>query len=74
MQIEMIRLQARNLLSRFVKNEAGITAIEYAVLAAGVAVLIVAVTQSGGSLESAISTAFQKVKDTVTGTTGSGGG
>jgi pilus assembly protein Flp/PilA len=40
-----------HLVRRFVKNEAGATAIEYGLIAAGIAVAIIAVVQGvGGSL------------------------
>lgn len=40
MMIDMIRLQTRAIASRFVKNEEGVTAIEYAVLAAALAAIV----------------------------------
>lgn len=67
MQIEMIRLQARAFFSRFIKSEAGITAIEYAVLAAGVAGLIAVVAGTDGSIKTAIDSAFAKVTTAVGG-------
>jgi pilus assembly protein Flp/PilA len=43
--------QMKNMLSRFVKDEAGVTAIEYGLIAALVSVAILAIlTQLGGSL------------------------
>ena len=39
----------KNLVSRFVKNESGATAIEYGLIAAGISVAIIAVVQGLGS-------------------------
>jgi len=52
------------LLSRFVKNESGATAIEYGLIAAGISVAIIAVVQGVGS----------KLKTTFTSVQGALGG
>jgi pilus assembly protein Flp/PilA len=39
----------RNLVSRFMSNESGATAIEYGLIAAGIAVAIIAAVQSVGT-------------------------
>ena len=39
----------RNLVSRFISNESGATAIEYGLIAAGIAVAIIAAVQSVGT-------------------------
>jgi pilus assembly protein Flp/PilA len=39
----------KNLVSRFVKNESGATAIEYGLIAAGISVAIIAVVQGLGT-------------------------
>ena len=39
----------KNLIVRFVKNESGATAIEYGLIAAGIAVAIIAVVQGVGT-------------------------
>jgi len=39
----------KNLISRFVKNESGATAIEYGLIAAGISVAIIAVVQGLGT-------------------------
>ena len=45
----------RNLVSRFIKNESGATAIEYGLIAAGIAVAIIAAVNSvGGSLKTTL--------------------
>jgi pilus assembly protein Flp/PilA len=39
----------KNLVSRFLRDESGATAIEYGLIAAGIAVVIIAVVQSIGT-------------------------
>lgn len=39
----------KNLVARFVKDESGATAIEYGLIAAGIALVIIAVVQSIGT-------------------------
>ncbi|HEY5966097.1 MAG TPA: Flp family type IVb pilin [Xanthobacteraceae bacterium] len=51
-----------NLVSRFVKDESGATAIEYGLIAAGISVAIIAVVQGLGSK---LKTAFQQVSDNL---------
>jgi len=51
------------LLSRFVKNESGATAIEYGLIAAGIAVAIIAVVQGlGTSLKTTFSSVSTALK------------
>jgi pilus assembly protein Flp/PilA len=52
----------RNLVSRFIKDESGATAIEYGLIAAGIAVVIITVVQSIGTN---LTATFQKVADGV---------
>jgi pilus assembly protein Flp/PilA len=42
-------MRMRNLFARFVKDEGGATAIEYGLIAAGIAVAIIAVVQGLGT-------------------------
>lgn len=49
----------RNLVSRFVRDESGATAIEYGLIAAGIAVAIIATVNAVGT---ALNTTFDKVK------------
>jgi pilus assembly protein Flp/PilA len=52
----------KNLVSRFVRDESGATAIEYGLIAAGISVAIIAVVQGlGGKLN----TTFQSVSDAL---------
>ena len=48
-------------LSRFVRDEAGATAIEYGLIAAGISVVIIGLVYIGGKLK----TAFQNVSDNL---------
>ena len=50
----------RNLVSRFISNESGATAIEYGLIAAGIAVAIIAAVQSVGTALNANLTASAK--------------
>lgn len=53
----------RMLVSRFVKDEKGATAIEYGLIAAGIAVAIIAVVQSlGSNLNSTFNTVSTALK------------
>ena len=40
MYLSAVRAQARNFASKFIKNERGVTSIEYAIVAAGVSAVI----------------------------------
>ena len=58
-------------ITRFLKNESGATAIEYGLIAALIAVVLVgALSATGDSLEGA----FNKISTEVNTATGSGGG
>lgn len=54
----------KNLLARFAKDESGATAIEYALIAAGIAVAIIATVNSVGQ---AIVTKFNEIKTALGG-------
>ncbi len=53
-----------NLLKRFLKDEAGVTALEYGLIAACVAVAIITATQTLGT---SVAGAFSKVSTAMTG-------
>ncbi|MCT6867252.1 Flp family type IVb pilin [Gilliamella apicola] len=48
MYLAAIRAQIRNLTSKFIKNESGVTAIEYAIVAAGVSAVILTIFRANG--------------------------
>jgi pilus assembly protein Flp/PilA len=52
----------KNLVSRFVKDESGATAIEYGLIAAGISVAIIAVVQGLGSK---LNTTFTSVSNAL---------
>ncbi len=52
----------KTLVSRFVKDESGATAIEYGLIAAGISVAIIAVVQGLGSK---LQSTFTSVKDAL---------
>lgn len=53
----------RNLVARFVEDESGATAIEYGLIAAGIAVAVITVVgQVGDNLEAT----FEEVRDNLT--------
>ena len=47
--VDLEELPMKNLVSRFVKDESGATAIEYGLIAAGISVAIIAVVQGLGT-------------------------
>ena len=54
----------KNMFKRFVKDEAGATAIEYGLIAAGISVAIIAVVNSlGGQLKNTFSRAQSRPTD-----------
>ena len=57
-------------LKQFIRDEEGVTAIEYALIAALMAVAIIA---SFGTITSAISEGFQTIADAISGAGGEGG-
>ena len=54
----------KNLLARFAKDESGATAIEYALIAAGIAVAIITMVNATGT---AISAKFNEIKTALGG-------
>jgi pilus assembly protein Flp/PilA len=55
----------KNLVTKFVRDESGATAIEYGLIAAGIAVVIIAAVQLVGSN---LNTTFESVASAVAGT------
>jgi pilus assembly protein Flp/PilA len=66
MYLSAIRAQARNFLGKFVKNEQGVTAIEYAIVAAGVATVVFVVFKGNGPVATMLSDVFSTLKGKVT--------
>ena len=61
----------RTSFARFVNDESGATAIEYGLIAAGIAVALLTAVQALGS---SLSGLFTSISGTVSGATGGGGG
>jgi len=63
MYLSAIRAQIRNFTSKFIKNERGVTAIEYAIVAAGVsAVVLIIFRQGGGAVNNMLEDIFLNLK------------
>ncbi len=60
----------KNLLNRFATDESGATAIEYGLIAAGIALAIITVV---GQLGGALTTTFTNLKNGITTANGAGG-
>ncbi|WP_218059462.1 Flp family type IVb pilin [Gilliamella sp. App4-10] len=74
MNLSVINTKVRTFLGKFAKTEEGVTAIEYAIVAAGVAVVVMAVFASGGPVETMLKTIFESLKNKVGAIVGGIGG
>lgn len=54
-----------SLMKRFVKDESGATAIEYGLIAAGMAVIVLAIFGNTGTVRTVLNTIFQRVTDSI---------
>jgi pilus assembly protein Flp/PilA len=71
MYLSALRAQARNFASKFVKNELGVTAIEYAIVAAGVAaVVLVIFDKDSGPVHDMLTDVFSTLQTKLTTTIG----
>jgi pilus assembly protein Flp/PilA len=72
MYLSALRAQARNFASKFVKNEQGVTAIEYAIVAAGVAavVLVIFGTDDTSPVNAMLTQVFSTLKTKLVTTIG----
>ena len=55
----------KSLISHFFKDESGATAIEYGLIAAGLAVVVIAVFGDGGKVNTVLNGLFDKVSTAV---------
>lgn len=62
MYLSTVRAKTRNFLGKFVKSERGVTAIEYAIVAAGVAVVVMVIFNSNGPVAEMLSNTFNTLK------------
>jgi pilus assembly protein Flp/PilA len=69
MYLSALRAQARNFTGKFVKNEKGVTAIEYAIVAAGVAAVCMVIFKgaAGSPVFDMLDSVFSKLKTKVVG-------
>lgn len=63
--ITSLYVKASNMLNTFKNDERGITAIEYGLIAAAMAVLIMAVFATNGTVDALFDTLFNKVETAV---------
>ncbi len=55
----------KSLITRFAKDESGATAIEYGLIAAGLAVVVIAVFGGDGKVKTVLNGLFDKVSEAV---------
>lgn len=68
MYLAAIRAQIRNFTSKFIKNEYGVTAIEYAIVAAGVsAVILVIFNGTSGPVHDMLTDVFSTLQTKLNG-------
>ena len=62
--LSVARAQVRNFASKFIKNERGVTAIEYAVVAAGVSAILLLIFKNaqGGPVYDMLNGVFSSLK------------
>jgi pilus assembly protein Flp/PilA len=70
MCLSAIRAQVRNFAGKFIKSEQGVTAIEYAIVAAGVSAVVLVIFGSGegAPVKTMLSEVFSKLQDKLTDT------
>ena len=75
--LSAVRAQARNFASKFIKNERGVTAIEYAIVAAGVSAVVLVIFGNSGPVKSMLDDVFTqlstRLSTVISGTAASGG-
>ena len=68
MYLSAVRAQVRNFAGKFIKNERGVTAIEYAIVAAGVsAVLLVIFNKDSGPVKNMMNGVFTALQSKLSG-------
>ena len=72
--LSAVRAQARNFASKFIKNERGVTAIEYAIVAAGVSAVVLVIFGGSGPVKSMLDTVFTQLKSKLVGVIGGNSG
>lgn len=64
--LTIVKNKTVSLVNKFTKNEQGVTAIEYAVVAAGVAVIVLALFAADGPVDQMLTSVFDTLKATIT--------
>jgi len=69
MYLSAVRTQVRSFANKFIKNERGVTAIEYAIVAAGVSAVLMVIfsSSSGGPVYEMLNGVFTSLKTKLTG-------
>jgi len=69
MYLSTFRTQVRNFANKFIKNERGVTAIEYAIVAAGVSAVLLVIFDNhpGGPVYDMLNGVFTSLKAKLTG-------
>ena len=68
MYLSAVRAQVRSFAGKFIKNERGVTAIEYAIVAAGVsAVLLVIFDKNNGPVKNMLNGVFTSLQSKLSG-------
>ena len=69
MYLSSVHTQVRNFANKFIKNERGVTAIEYAIVAAGVSAVILVIFDNypGGPVYDMLNGVFTSLKTKLTG-------
>lgn len=61
-----LRAQTRNFAGKFIKNEQGVTAIEYAIVAAGVAAVVMIIFANNGVVAQTLTNVFGALSNKLT--------
>ena len=69
MYLSAVRAQLRSFANKFIKNERGVTAIEYAIVAAGVSAVLLVIfgNQSGAPVYDMLNGVFTSLRARLTG-------
>ena len=69
MYLSSVRAQLKSFANKFIKNERGVTAIEYAIVAAGVSAVILVIfdNNAGGPVYDMLNDVFTSLKARLTG-------
>ena len=78
MYLSVVQVKLRHFASKFIKNERGVTAIEYAIVAAGVSAVVLVIFGGSGPVKNMLNNVFTqlstKLSSMINSTGGNGGG